>query len=190
MDPQKIARDIIEHMKPSMQIQSSGRPTEFSRIPQKYLTVIESYSNSAPVPLGKIAFRLGIKVYRSPLPIGISGSISFKNEDYIIRINRFEARTRQRYSLAHELAHFLLHQNLIRNEGEIKSNVLFRSGLNLNIEYEANRLAAELIMPTGLVLHYLEKSPYSNIETLTIELSTKFQVSKEAMNIKLESLIQ
>ncbi len=106
----------------------------------------------------------------------ISGSIKYENNKYIIKINENHHYTRQRFTAAHELSHFLLHKNDINYE--IIDNLLYRSGLSAKKEIQANKLAADLLMPYDLI------NKYSN-KTLN-ELAEKFKVSNIAMAIRIE----
>jgi Zn-dependent peptidase ImmA (M78 family) len=122
---------------------------------------------------------------------GVSGQIAREGGRYIIRVNRNEARERQRFTIAHELAHYLLHRDVIDGSPDgITDNVLYRSGASESIEYEANRLAAELIMPMGLIEKRLKEDFGGLVTEATIEsLAASFQVSKSAMEIRLSTFV-
>jgi Zn-dependent peptidase ImmA (M78 family) len=123
---------------------------------------------------------------------GISGQIWKENSSYIIRVNRNEARERQRFTIAHELAHYLLHRDVIDNSPDgITDNVLYRSGAPERIEYEANRLAADLVMPMGLIEKRLKDDFGGVVTEATIEsLAASFEVSKAAMEIRLATFAE
>jgi Zn-dependent peptidase ImmA (M78 family) len=150
---------------------------------QKIDGLLEEY----PVKLGAIAERLGVKVLLSTLPRGTSGQIAQENGRFVIRINRHEAKHRQRFTLAHELAHFLLHSDRIVAEGGWSENVLLRApNQPIQIEYEANRLASDLVIPS----HLLAKATadYSGPMTSEVieDMAQRFGVSTAAMEIKLQ----
>ncbi len=157
-------------------------------------SILERYLSECPVRLGALAAELGVSVKVSSLRTGISGQISREPQDnaYVIRVNRHEARQRQRFTIAHELAHFLLHRHIIDSIPEgITDNVLYRSGVPERIEFEANRLAAEIVMPRELVQQKLQEEYGGLITEATIEkLASEFQVSKAAMEIRLSTLGQ
>lgn len=94
---------------------------------------------------------------------------------------------RLRFTLAHELAHWLIHQeNFVSGE-----KLAYKTSNNskTTIEREADRLAAALLMPYGRV-----KVAYSRLkgklvhEAVIHQLSTIFCVSTQAMAIRLEQL--
>jgi len=159
---------------------------EWSMIDAEARHVIEDYLKEIPVKLGAMARDLGIIVKLSTLKPGESGKISRENGQYIIRINRHETRARQRFTLAHEIAHFLLHRDLVDScEGGITDNVLYRSGVPEQKEFEANRLAADLIMPMSLVRSKLESIGEPLSEEVIDYMADMFQVSNAAMEIRL-----
>ena len=65
--------------------------------------------------------------------------------------------------------------------------MLYRSGQPERIEYEANRLAADLIMPINLVQSDLAKIGVPVSDTVIERLAQEWQVSKAAMEIRLSS---
>jgi len=162
---------------------------ELKRIKGERARILKKYLSQRPVKLGALARELGVAIKVSSLGTGISGQISKEEDKYVIRVNRNEARERQRFTIGHELAHFLLHQDVIdRSPNGITDTVLYRSGEPQQIEYEANKLAAEIVMPTALVNQELERNFGGVVTEATIEaLANRFEVSKAAMEIKLSS---
>lgn len=161
------------------------------RLDPKRRALIEGYFEQIPVRLGDLAKDLGVSAVRvSSMKTGTSGQISKESGEYVIRVNRNEARERQRFTIAHELAHFLLHKDLIDSSKDgITDNVLYRSGASEQVEFEANKLAADIVMPSCTVEHIL-KSEYKGLitETTIENLASRFGVSKAAMEIRLKSL--
>ncbi|MEM9287130.1 MAG: ImmA/IrrE family metallo-endopeptidase [Pseudomonadota bacterium] len=152
--------------------------------------ILEHYLSTYPVKLGALARALGVGGIRvSSMPTGVSGQITKENGDYFIRVNRNEARERQRFTIAHELAHFLLHRDVIDSSPDgITDNVLYRSGAPERIEFQANRLAADLVMPMDLIEKKLRDDFGGVVTEATIEsLAASFQVSKAAMEIRLST---
>ena len=159
---------------------------EYTSLPPDVRQGIDEYLSEHPVKLGAIAKRLGVKVLLSTLPRGTSGQIGQENGEFVIRINRHEAKHRQRFTLAHELAHFLLHRDRIVAEGGWSENVLLRSGQPADIEYEANRLASDLVIPSAQLA--AATAEYSGPITSEVidDLARRFGVSTAAMEIKLQ----
>ena len=127
---------------------------EWKSLTQEQKATIEAHQNDFPIKVGAIAKGFGIDVKKSTLAAGISGEIKETDEAVIIRINRHDAKERQRFTLAHEIAHFLLHRDRI-GDG-ITDDILYRSGLSDAQEAQANRLAADIVMPWALIQESLE----------------------------------
>lgn len=155
---------------------------EWIRISPEDKSVVEKYLCEIPVKLGSMAKELGVVVKRSPtIPRSVSGQIKrLETGIYEIKINKYESRKRQRFTLAHELAHFLLHRNEIDRLGEIADNVLYRSGASETIEYEANRLAAQIIIPEEAISERQQASG-KNVD----QLAKEFGVSKTVMEVRM-----
>jgi Zn-dependent peptidase ImmA (M78 family) len=162
---------------------------EWKKIDPHQRDIIERFRASYPIRLGALAKALGVEVKLSSLPANQSGQIAKEESGYKIRINRHEARARQRFTLAHELAHFLLHRDVIdRSTDGITDNVLYRSGAPERVEYEANKLAAELLIPEHELLAQIgSRSNIVTSERLS-DLAEHFGASKVAVEVRLDSL--
>lgn len=161
-----------------------------NRISKKQLQIINKYIGTFPIKIGKLANELNVSVKVSAMDMSISGQIKLEGNQCVIRVNRYEARERQRFTIAHELAHFLLHRDYIvhaQHKG-ITDNVLYRSGMPEKIEFEANQLAAEIIMPMNLIDKRLKELGGVISEYVIERLARDFQVSKAAMEIRLSNL--
>ncbi len=93
-----------------------------------------------------------IKVIAKNLDDRLSGSIEKdrNGERYIVTVNSTHAPVRQRFTLAHELAHFILHREKI-GDG-IKENLMLRSeDMSGKDEWQANSLAASILMPRRIL---------------------------------------
>ena len=166
---------------------------ELRRVSPEHREILDKYLSEYPVKLGRLARELGVQSIKvSSMRTGISGQIMKEDGHYIIRVNRNEARERQRFTIAHELAHYLLHRRVIDSSPDgITDNVLYRSGAPERIEYEANRLAADLVMPMELIEKKLNEDFDGVVTEATIEsLAASFQVSKAAMEIRLSTFAE
>jgi Zn-dependent peptidase ImmA (M78 family) len=160
---------------------------EYANLAPEVRSSVDGYLSEYPVKLGEIAKRLGVKVLLSTLPRGTSGQIGQEDGEFVIRINRHEAKHRQRFTLAHELAHFLLHRDLILAEGGWSENVLLRApNQPIQIEYEANRLASDLVIPSNLLAKATADYTGPMTSEVIEDLALRFGVSTAAMEIKLQ----
>lgn len=141
--------------------------------------IIEEHQTSAPVQIISMARAMNMKVFKTRgWPDNICGSITQEDEIYVIRANADHPKTRRRFTIAHEIAHFVLHRDLI-GDG-VQDDALYRSHLGSNLERQANSFAADLLMPWALVERCMKQGADS-IQRLAREL----QVSKAAMSIRL-----
>ncbi len=151
-------------------------------INEKYQT-INTYLGfrTPPIDVVGLANALGIKVYDAAWPPSVSGKIQKDpvkagSSGFAIFVNKDHPITRKRFTIAHEIAHYVLHERHI-GDG-IFDDAMYRSGLPESKEYQANQLAADILMPW----HMLRPL----IGTRTPEqLAELFNVSREAMNIRL-----
>lgn len=156
---------------------------EWNQLTDEQKNVILGHQQEFPIKVGEIAKNFGIIIKSATLAAGISGQIKETGGICTIRINRHDAKARQRFTLAHEIAHFLLHSDKL-SDG-ITDDVLYRSSLSNELEQEANRLAADIIMPTKLI-----KESWANYSGLKVEekiekLAKEADVSTTAIKIRL-----
>lgn len=162
---------------------------EMNRMSPAHRTVVNQYLCEHPVRLGALAEELGLSIKVSSMSTGVSGHIRNEAGQYVIRVNRYESRERQRFTIAHELAHFLLHRQIIdSSEDGITDNVLYRSGKPEHTEFEANRLGSEIVMPKELVRAKLQELGGVVSDNIIERLAMLFQVSKSAMEIRLSTI--
>ena len=145
---------------------------------------IRRLQTGTPVDITGIAKVLGLRVWESKhLPDSVAGKLyrdrngSLGQLQYNIVVRAQDPVVRKRFTVAHEIAHFLLHRGLFATE--LVDDALYRSGLSSPVEAQANALAADLLMPWHLLMPVVDKP--------LAELATIFQVSEQAMKIRLES---
>jgi len=159
--------------------------TSFSfshRIDDSELAILREFTCEPPVKVGALASALGLRVVLATLPMNISGLIEPDKDGFVVKINRFESKERQRFTIAHEIAHYLIHRDRI-NAG-IFDSVLYRSKLSSRMEAEANRLAADIVMPIQAVTAAMSKRSSKLDDDGISELAEIFGVSKQAMTIR------
>jgi Zn-dependent peptidase ImmA (M78 family) len=156
---------------------------EWNQLSPQNKDLIVSYQQTLPIPVGAIAKKLGIIVKKSTLPAGISGEIKEVDNICIIRVNRHDVKARQRFTLAHEIAHFLLHKHLLKDG--ITDDILYRSNLSDAIEAQANRLAADLIMPPNIINQALSLYKDKKDEQKYELIAKEAEVSTVALKIRL-----
>lgn len=113
-----------------------------------------------------------------------------------IYINASRLEVRQRFTLAHELGHVIIpwhignivsHTDIRRDDGE--NDLDPQVGRNDDFEYrqiegEANRFAAELLIPTSWLVGILEKVDIFNFEEALHEVIDQSETSRDTALIK------
>lgn len=152
---------------------------------------------TVPVDLNKIARLANANVEIADLKPGLSGFAYQKNGMKFIGVSTADGTERQRFTLAHELGHLFLHKDdamrydqglmMLRNEHS-------SDGTDIK-EIEANRFAAELLMPEEELRRDLAESPSidfmvdsSMTKKYVKKLAEKYQVSPRAMNVRITTL--
>jgi hypothetical protein len=157
-----------------------------NRIKTEQRKIIALHMLQIPVPVGAIARDLGLEVKLTLLPPNISGEIrpsSTAIAGFRININRHEKKERQRFTIAHEIGHYLLHSDLI-GDG-VSDSVMYRSGLSNLQETEANKIAADILMPSGTVERLLSSHGGIKSEVTANILAEALGVSPPAIKIRL-----
>lgn len=148
--------------------------------------VISAYQKAAPVDVHAIARALGIDVVIDrALPDDISGKIEAIGSTgrYRVTVNGKHSPTRQRFTIAHEIAHYVLHRSLI-GDG-IVDDAMYRSKQGNEIERQANSYAATILMPAPLV-----REKYRAGVTSYAEMANIFDVSSEVARIRMRELFR
>lgn len=114
----------------------------------------------------------------------ISGILRVEGEIKEIYINNAHADTRSKFTIAHELGHFFLHEDILRKKGKIISFRGNYQNMDETIEKEADLFAAELLMPKDIMYEIIKDESKNNLEYL----SKHFGVSKPAMSRRIEEL--
>jgi Zn-dependent peptidase ImmA (M78 family) len=128
----------------------------------------------------RIITNQGIKIIKEKLPANISGYLKKGADGWIIGVNSLHHPKRQRFTIAHEFAHYCLHKN--EAEG-FEDTTFFRKENDSSIEYNANDFASEILMPKERFIKLVE----SGITSI-IKLSEIFDVSTLAVKYRANSL--
>ncbi len=146
-----------------------------------------------PVPIEGIVKRYGLQLHFQALQSDLSGFLYREQENGIIGVNSIHAKVRQRFTIAHELGHFLLHQNDSLHVDRAV-HVKFRGNLSKQgidtDEMEANLFAAEILMPQDLIVREFERNEPIDIldEDFIVQLAHQYNVSMQALILRLVNL--
>lgn len=146
-----------------------------------------------PIDIESLAAQAGAVLSYEPFKEELSGVLVKENDRTVIGVNSTHPKNRQRFTIAHELGHLFL-----QHQGEIfVDHVISRRDKKSSLavdwqEIEANKFAAELLMPEDQLLEKAQFLQETNNEMTAIALLTQlakdFQVSTQAMEIRLTNL--
>lgn len=135
------------------------------------------------------------------------GKCDFK--EHVITINSSLSKHRQNFTIAHELGHIALHSSIVENlfsieDRESDKNTIISKSIYGRMEYQANTFASYLLMPnipfmaevnklfkenwitTGRLYHDYQPCNIRDCNVVVGALSSKFNVSQEAVIIRLK----
>lgn len=177
---------------------SKERKRELENISSQILFNNDMYK--IPVNPLKIANNNGITVYDADFnELGnknVSGAIRYIDGKFSILLNKEETEERKRFTLAHELGHFFLDNEILKSS-KIHVDTLYRIGpdssyVSQNIESkkedkltgenEINYFAGALLMNEMMLKKVFE------VEQSTEKLAKLFNVSRSAMTVRLDIL--
>jgi Zn-dependent peptidase ImmA (M78 family) len=148
-----------------------------------------------PVPVEKLAKALGVRVEYNPFDDELSGMAFVRDGKPIIGVNATHHPNRQRFTIAHELGHVLLHRSRLeaavlvdKSKNFIPRDPMSAEGTD-PVEVQANAFASELLMPAKLVRQVLSESTRDlHDDDYLIALAKRFRVSLAALQFRLEKL--
>jgi Zn-dependent peptidase ImmA (M78 family) len=157
-------------------VMSAGRPDAIA---------LDYMRKSPPTDLMGLARDLGLRINYADLD-SVAGMIemvrSERGPEFMITINKTDNGNRQRFTLAHEIAHFIKHRKQLEG-GDIIDNAMYRSLLPEPMEWEANRYAAQLLMP----LSAMKKLWNEGLRDPAV-IATRLGVSEQAAKIRIDQL--
>lgn len=146
-----------------------------------------------PVDVAKIARELGAAIHEEPVEDNVSGFLAWKNGRPVIGVNGRHSQNRQRFTIAHEIGHILLHPQLNLHIDDTFA-VKLRSDKSRrgegNDEKEANIFAAELLMPITRLMEDTRRIGVIDVhdEQRIEQLAKSYKVSPQAMAIRLQEV--
>lgn len=165
--------------------------------------LLRAYKAETPVQVESLIRNMGLELEPSAaLDEGISGNIQRRADGtYVIRANGGEHEYRRRFTMAHELGHYVLHRTILDQTGGVNDSTMYRTDIHAPLynshigrvhEQQANSFAANLLMPDEKVreVHSREAQAQTNPDgdpTLR-SLYRVFHVSPSAMKWKLRNL--
>ncbi|MGM0125746.1 hypothetical protein IGI37_003147 [Enterococcus sp. AZ194] len=152
---------------------------------------IDNTTDEPRIDVQLIAEKLGFEIVHDIL------NESGRLEGNKIFVNILDAEVRQRFTIAHEIGHFILHE---AKKTKYRDSTLARyEGILDRIEErEANGFAAELLMPEKLLKRtideYIAKNRWTNeldniqYEALLSDVANELDVSKSSLEFRLKNV--
>ncbi|MEG4917677.1 ImmA/IrrE family metallo-endopeptidase [Microcoleus sp. B7-D4] len=155
----------------------------------------------APIPVEKLAREMNAQVVQVETEDDDLSGFLFRDPatgKSVIGVNKDHSKTRQRFTIAHEIGHLILHSfedlhyDRKGSGGIFKRSAESATGENRD-EVEANFFAAELLMPEELIYDKLEDIEISdifqrNIDAAIRTIAKDFNVSTHALSIRMAQL--
>jgi len=171
------------------------RPQSATTIREKANRLLQDHRvERPPVPVDHIAEALGARIRYSPFDGELAGMLIRDNDKTVIGVNSLHHINRQRFTIAHECGHLLLHKGKdvhidrsfrVNRRDEVSSQAIDPE------EIEANRFAAELLMPYDMIMNDLVAYDIDiEDEEQLKELAGKYQVSVQALTHRITNLLK
>lgn len=152
-----------------------------------------------PINVVKIAASMGIKVFSVEfIEPNVKGAIAdfkspmpqFNGEQRIIAVDKKSYATRKIFTIAHEIGHFVMHCG---EKNDFYERDVYDSDedVRTQIERDADKFAACLLMPKDMFIDFVENSPYYVIrdkQNLVQEICKRFIVAEKAAKIRLKEV--
>lgn len=133
---------------------------------------------TSPLDVEALLMAHGVRVIREEMAIDLSGFIERRQNYWVVGINQYQNSKRQRFTLAHEFAHFIFDAETLETSKHVDS-ILLRSEEANPMERRANEFAAQLLMPKDLFDGYVNQG-IRDVE----RLSDLFGVSMAAVRYR------
>jgi Zn-dependent peptidase ImmA (M78 family)/transcriptional regulator with XRE-family HTH domain len=188
----RLLRDsVVKAMEPFVERAEAQKPlaTQFrvdtsDPVRAARALIDKSGVDEPPVDVYEIARGCGVQVLRWEFDESISGLLLDFDGRAVIGVNKNHAVVRRRFTVAHELGHYLLEHGE-RFHLDLTTSASWHGdppGYDPNVERAANVFAAELLMPAPWVI------ADSRNQDSVAALARRFGVSHEAMGFRLVNL--
>ena len=151
----------------------------------------DGVSGDFPLDVEAVAeFHLNYELsYTSQLPPGIEGETSWTSRRILVS-DAVKNDGRWRFTVAHEIGHIVLHVPLFAAQEQLTPLFTSRPVLHQDkrLEIQADMFASSLLMPQAAVIALYQSGHRPDGLITAEELSVTFGTSKQAAQIRLETL--
>lgn len=162
---------------------------------QRQFGDLQLLNKSPYVDLNGIANLLGLQLHYENLKSNESGN--FDEVAHTIAINRRDPKTRQRFTIAHEIGHDVLgHHGISQRSSDLGA---YKSILEKSNEMAANNFAATLLMPRNLLVKLVKGAiahlalnasgltPHE-VDQITADVARELAVSQKSMTYRFQNV--
>ncbi|ESZ28012.1 ImmA/IrrE family metallo-endopeptidase [Mesorhizobium sp. L2C084A000] len=155
------------------------------------LEVLDKYLGDVPVRVEDAIRELDVSLkMNADLPFGISGQIKrLPNGRYEISSAAGETNSRQRFTIAHELGHYVLHRGMLgagvnddTKYRTVRDSNLYNGAIDDVHERQANSFAANILIPEATIKRDIGWYKFVS------EAAKVYNVSKSSMRWRLNNL--
>lgn len=147
---------------------------------------------TAPVPVDVITRQLGVDLRFEALDTHVSGVLVRRGDETVIGVNARHHPNRQRFTIAHELGHFMLHPDaptVLVDDAFVHFRGDDITAPTDSRELEANVFAACLLMPEVMLRADLRGQYIDAFDEGAVRaLARRYGVSQQALTIRLVRL--
>ncbi len=152
----------------------------------------KQFGTKAPIDLEAIAHANRIDIRIENLEDEVSGMLVVRDGSAVIGVNGRHHPNRRRFTIAHELGHYLLHRDDARFFIDA-APVFYRSDqtalISRDQELTANAFAAELLLPESVLKDAMHRDPIDVFDDAAVKrMADRFGVSSQALLIRLQEL--
>lgn len=157
------------------------------------LRILRKYEITEPyVPVEGLPKKEGIRLLYLDLQDDLCGLALIKHGLKTIVVNSNHHTNRQRFTIAHELGHFLLH-NIALDTVHVDAGLIMRRDRSSStgedrLEVEANAFASTLLMPKFMLDKHVPSELDFTDDGRMKEIARLFRVSPAALQFRLMSL--
>lgn len=172
---------------------SQRRSLSVNELENRALELLKRFNLAKPpVDVDSLAKALGVRVERTDLGRDCSGVLVRRDGRAVIGVSWTDPPVRQRFTVAHEIAHHELHgaeTYVDRGHYIVQYRDLSSGSGTKTEEREANQFAAAVLMPRPSVAEAFLEQPFDLTDDEGLrKLADKFEVSTQAMSYRLSNL--
>jgi len=137
--------------------------------------------SNIPMNINAVAEFMGLEVVEEIMDDDLSGYLEYRQGAWVAGVNALHHKNRRRFTIAHEIAHYVLHRD---RAASFHDRTFARRATSTDVmEREADQFAANLLMPEASVRQAIKAGA-----TSVAALAEAFGVSALAMKYRVQSL--